>query len=630
MYRPLNARSAAHRDNFESSNRCYADLPAEAPLEMPVQDLRVAPPVKQPLLPDLMAGRRMLLIGGCLVIGLLGAQEMAKPLAADGISTWDAMLELLFFGLFSWIALGFINALAGFVSLMHAGPGLPRWLTRPRMPTRRTAILIPIYNEEVGPLFERLRTMAGSVEALDLGHLFDMFVLSDSRAENEAAERDAFQQLRASFGMGIFYRRRPKNLARKPGNIAEWVRRFGSAYEHMVVLDADSLMSGTALARLASTMEADPRIGLLQTIPQIHKARTAFARWQQFASAAYGPVASAGLQWWSGSEATFWGHNAIIRVRAFAESCGLPRLSGPEPFGGEVMSHDMVEAAMLRRRGWAVHMISLPEGSYEEFPPTLPDYAVRDRRWCQGNLQHIRLLDSAGFHWVNRLQLLMGASAYLTSPLWLMLLIAGLIEPFRVNLLYWSLMPSGWLLMLTMTLLLGPKLLALAWLTVDDSLRRDLGGTRSLITTIVMEIPLSVLMAPIIMFTQTMAIVDIVRGRPSGWSAQCREADGIPFELAWKRYRWHVAFGSIFGAAILLGIDGALWTLPVAAGLIAAPWVAMVSARIDLGDWLAARGLFLSAPEARTRRTETEKQAFADIDTGEFLRLPVDNRLLTP
>ena len=629
MYRPVQSSPAPFHRNFESGDRCYADLPIEAPLHMPTQDFGVAPPGKQPPLPDLMVGRRMFLIGGCLVIGLLGAQEMARPLGADGISAWDAMLELLFFGLFSWIALGFLNALAGFVSLVSAGPGLPRWLSRPRMPTRRTAILIPIYNEEIGPLFERLRTMAASVEALDLGHLFDMFILSDSRADAEKDERAAYYRLRERFGLGIYYRRRPKNHARKPGNIAEWVRRFGAAYEHMVVLDADSLMSGTALARLASTMEADPRIGLLQTIPQIHKARTAFARWQQFAAAAYGPVASAGLQWWSGSEATFWGHNAIIRTRAFAESCGLPKLSGPEPFGGEVMSHDMVEAAMLRRRGWSVHMISLPDGSYEEFPPTLPDYAVRDRRWCQGNLQHLRLLDSAGFHWINRLQLLMGASAYLTSPLWLMLLIAGLIEPFRVSLLYWSLIPSGWLLLLTMTLLLGPKLLALAWLTIDDSLRRDLGGTRGLIASIAIEIPLSVLVAPIIMLTQTMAIVDIIRGRPSGWSAQCRQADGISFDQAWRRYRWHVAFGSLFAAAIVMGIDGALWTFPVAAGLIAAPWVAMASARIDFGDWLAARGLFLSAAEARRLRAE-EEQASALANQHAIPRLPMDNRLLTP
>jgi membrane glycosyltransferase len=593
---------------------------------MPVQDLDVAPVHGKPPLPDLILGRRMFLIGGCLLIGLLGAQEMGRPMAADGISLWDAVLALLFFGLFGWIALGFLNSLAGFASLMSAGPGLPRWLARPRMPTKRSAILVPIYNEETGPLFDRLNRMTASIEAAGLEAMFDLFILSDSNASAETNERRGFADIRRRFRMAIYYRRRPANTARKPGNIAEWVRRFGGAYEHMVVLDADSLMSGTALARLATTMEADPRIGLLQTIPSLHDARTAFARWQQFAAAAYGPVASAGLQWWSGSEATFWGHNAIIRTRAFAGSCGLPKLSGKEPFGGQIMSHDMVEAALLRRRGWAVHMISLPEGSYEEFPPTLPDYAVRDRRWCQGNLQHLRLLGAAGFHWVNRLQLLMGASAYLTSPLWLVLLFSGIMEPFRASLLHWGLVPSGWLLLLTMILLLGPKVLALAWLSVDDGLRGSLGGTRSVIGSVALEIPVSILVAPVIMLTQTMAIIDIVRGRPSGWSAQCRQADGIAFAQAWPRYRWHVAVGALFWIAILAGIDGALWTLPVALGLVLAPWTAMISARVDLGDRLARRGLFLSPKDVA--RISGEPAPHAAIPWQNLLQSPGDHRLL--
>ncbi|MGE3747928.1 MAG: glucans biosynthesis glucosyltransferase MdoH [Sphingomonadaceae bacterium] len=626
MYRPIDSLSDNIGQQQGSHDRCFADLPTEAPLAMPTQDLAVAPEQPGSPLPDLIAGRRLFLIGGCLVIGLLGAQEMARPMMADGTSLWDAVLGLLFFGLFSWIALGFLNALAGFAWLMNSGPGLPRWLSRPRLPTKRTAILIPIYNESVDPVFARIRTMARSIESLGLEHLFDIFVLSDSRADAEAEERLAFDDVRRDCDMAIYYRRRPENIARKPGNIAEWVRRFGAAYEHMVVLDADSLMTGTAFARLASTMEADPRIGLLQTIPAIHDARTGFARWQQFASAAYGPVASAGLQWWSGSEATFWGHNAIIRIRAFAESCGLPKLSGREPFGGEIMSHDMVEAAMLRRRGWAVHMISLPDGSYEEFPPTLPDYAVRDRRWCQGNLQHLRLLGSAGYHWVNRLQLLMGASAYLTSPLWLMLLFAGLIEPFRVTWLHWGLMPSGWLLALTAVLLLGPKVLALAWLSVDDELRERLGGTRNVIKSVALEIPVSILVAPMIMLTQTMAIIDIVRGRPSGWAVQCRDADGIPFDQAWQRYRWHVAMGALFWTAILLGVDGAMWTLPVAIGLTAAPWLAMVSARVDLGDRLAVNGIFLSAAETQRRRST--ESAIPTLHA--ILQTHADHSLLTP
>lgn len=629
MYRPASISSFVFAGSEDFAHPVDGDLPQEAPLAMPVQTFAEAPTTRSASLPDPILGRRLFLILGSLAIGLLAAREMALPLIVDGMNLWDAMMAALSFALFGWISFGFLSALAGFWVLMGAGPGLPRQLVRSRPPIRRTAILVPIYNEAIGPVFGRLEIMAKSIEAIGLSHLFDMFVLSDSREQAEPVERGAFRRLRMRASMAIYYRRRPANIARKPGNIAEWVQRFGGAYEHMIVLDADSLMSGIAMARLAATMEANKHVGLIQTVPALHNACTLFARWQQFASTIYGPVTSAGLRWWSGSEATFWGHNAIIRVRAFAESCGLPTLSGREPFGGHIMSHDMVEAALLRRRGWSVHMISLPDGSYEECPPTLPDLALRDRRWCQGNLQHLRLIGSAGFHWVNRLQLLMGASAYLASPLWLLLLLASLIEPFRPGLARWAIMPSGWLMMLTMILLLGPKILALAWLSVDHRLREALGGSRRVIASVAIEIPLSILIAPLTMLTQTLAIIDIARGRPSGWATQRREADGIAFADVWLRYRLHVALGLIFCIAIVIGIGGTRWTLPVAISLISAPWVAMISARIDLGDRLAAWGLFLAPNESHhvDQRLELHQPSHP---WTELLRPRSEVRLLKP
>jgi len=547
--------------------------------------------------PDGIFQRRLFLVAGSFTLGLAAAQEMAAPLAVDGIDLIDALFFLLFFGLFAWIAFGFLNAMAGFAVMLGTGPGMPRWLAQARLPKKRTAILLPIYNEDVTAVFRRLRAMSDSVVSVGAADLFDFFVLSDSHAENEAAERAAFRALRETSRVPVYYRRRTRNIARKPGNIADWVRRFGGAYAHMIVLDADSLMSGAAMARLAAAMEARPGVGLLQTIPAIINGNTFFARWNQFAAVAYGSVASAGMQWWSGSEATFWGHNAIIRVSAFAQSCGLPLLTGREPFGGHVLSHDMVEAALLRRRGWAVHMVMLPEGSYEEFPPTLMDHAIRDRRWCQGNLQHVRLLGTAGFHWVSRLQLLMGASAYLTSPWWLLMLAMGLLEPLRAGSAGMILLPSTWLLALTVVLLVGPRLVALLWLGVDSRLREALGGTRRVIATVLLEIPLSAFVAPLTMVTQTMAIIDILRGRPSGWSPQRREADGIAAADALRHYRLHMTLGGLFLVAIVAGVNGAMWTLPVALSLLAAPATAMLTSRADVGQWLQRKGLFLTPHE---------------------------------
>lgn len=577
-------------------------MPPESPLAMPVQDLRVAPPLAGGVIVErdwTMTRRRAALVLGTALCGFLGAREMASPLTQDGVDIFDAAYFLLFFALFAWISFGFLTSLSGFLSLIGTGPGLPPNIQQAQLPTSRTAVLVPIYNEEIEPLFVRLRAMVRSIEGVGGKLLFDLFILSDSREDAEASERFAYRRLADDSGMRVYYRRRALNTQRKPGNIADWVQRFGGAYENMIVLDADSIVSGAVMARLATIMDRNPEIGLLQTVPALINGRTLFARWHQFAAAAYGPVASAGLRWWSGAEATFWGHNAIIRVRAFAESCGLPSLSGREPFGGHIMSHDMVEAALLRRRGWQCHILPMPDGSYEEFPPTLIEHAVRDRRWAQGNLQHLRIIGSAGFAWANRLQLLMGASAYFTSPLWLLLMIASWVEPIRGSGgPQFVLLPSGWLLFATIVLLFGPRVIALGWASIDHDLRDQLGGARALIASLFVELPISILVAPVMMVTQTSAVIDILRGRPSGWPAQRRAAAGIGFVEALKRFRWHLLMGLLFAGIAASDVPGALWALPVATGLLVAPFTAMLTARVDLADALVKRGIFVT--EGRT------------------------------
>ena len=573
-------------------------MPREAPLAMPAQplewsglDASAGPMQLRGAAPDI-AGRRAFIVLGSLSLGVAGALAMFSALAADGIDPLDSAFLALFFLLFAWISFGFLGTVAGVIALTTGSPlQVDRAVSR--LPRQPTAVLLTICNEDLDAVMGRLATMTRSVADLGAAQLFDFFVLSDSKAAVEDAEIAGVTQVRSGTAARVYYRRRVSNEARKPGNIADWVRRFGRAYETMIVLDADSLMTGKAMARLAVAMEEQPELGLLQTIPTIIHGHTFFARWQQFAAAAYGHVASAGLQWWSGTEATFWGHNAIIRVRAFAQSCGLPALSGSEPFGGSIMSHDMVEAALLRRRGWAVQMVTLPGGSYEEFPPTLADHAVRDRRWCQGNLQHLRLLGVDGLHWVNRLQLLMGASSYITSPLWLALLLVGLAQ--QVAGTNVAAVVPAWLLAATGVLLFGPKIVAWLWLTLDRDLRDRLGGGARATATMMLEIPLSMLVAPIVMVGQTLAIGSILRGRPSGWLTQRREADGLTLGDALRLYRWHMALGAIF--FVVAGVSGTatgLWTLPVTVSLLAAPITAMLLSRRDIGAFLANRRLFVS------------------------------------
>jgi membrane glycosyltransferase len=597
-----------------------ADLPPDQPLLMPEQDFTRVPMATALPMPRAILWRRAVLIGGSGVIGLIASCGIARPLSLDGFDAIDQCLALLSLALFSWIAFGFLSACAGFGVLMQ-GRNRERALSA-TLPQRKVAVLMPIYNEDVAAIGGRIARMASSLRDAGGAHLFDFFVLSDSRAEAEADERAMCARLRDIHGPAIYYRRRAINEARKPGNIAEWVRHFGGGYESMLILDADSLMIGDVMVRLAAEMEADPRLGLIQTNPQLIGGRTLFARWQQFSATLYGPAASAGLDWWSGDEATFWGHNAILRVRAFAQCCGLPRLTGPEPFGGHVMSHDMVEAVLLRRRGWATRMMLLPAGSYEECPPTLVDHGVRDRRWCQGNLQHLRLLDIAGLHWIGRLQLLMGASAYLTSPLWLLLLATGMLQAVLTGTPMADVGASRPLVALTILLLFGGKAIALLWAAFDRRLVETMGGWRAIWLGVAAEIPLSIIAAPVIMMSQCIAIGEIVAGRKSGWLPQRRDTDGIALGEALDHYRWHMLLGLLFWFASFADIGGAAWGLPVALGLLGAPFFATWTSRADLGALARRHGLFVAEPE-RGMHPERLGTDDADAFAGREAMVPV-------
>jgi membrane glycosyltransferase len=558
------------------------DLPPECPIDMPVQRFDVPPAqsVERPRVPSDMTARRILLILLTMVLAFGASGEVRLALLEDGLDVWDIALLLLFLPLFGWVAFGFVGATIGFVLLM--GGNVTGFVDPPAPRGRiggRTAVLMPIYEEDVSEVFGRIAAMIRSIAHTPGAPAIDFFVLSDSGPAAGEREHSAWAALAVGSPVPLYYRRREKNVARKPGNLAEWVRRFGGAYDYMTVLDADSLMSGPAIVVLSDAMEARPAIGLIQTVPLVIGATTVFQRWMQFANRLYGPIASAGLLWWWGGEASFWGHNAIVRVAAFAESCGLPELPGKPPFGGHVMSHDIIEAALLRRRGWSVHTITV-NGSYEEHPPTLVDHAIRDRRWAQGNIQHVPLLGSAGFHWISRLQMLVGASAYATSSLWLLLILTTLAQQFHILNDAAVAASTRDVLLLTIALLFGPKLMALIWAMSDPVRRQSFGGTGPLLRSVAAEIMLSILMAPVAMLTQTFVIVQILRGKRSDWAAQARGRAGIPIGEAIGLYRWHLALGAVFLLLAPLAPGAAAWLAPITIGLLGAPWLASWTSRV--------------------------------------------------
>ncbi|HET6518532.1 MAG TPA: glucans biosynthesis glucosyltransferase MdoH, partial [Geminicoccaceae bacterium] len=384
-----------------------------------------------------------------LFFGLVGwwtveaTRWLTDVFAANGLSWPELGVLVVFVATFAWISLFFWTAVIGFglrlfrldrsPLLADLGPGEDAAAPL----GTRTALLMPICHEDVERVFAGLAATYRSLAATGHADAFDIFVLSDSSEprvclDEEAAWARLCREVHHGQGGGrVYYRRREDRAGRKAGNVAEFCRRWGRRYDHMVVLDADSVMSGDTLVRLARLMEANPRAGLIQTLPVPVNRETLFARVQQFACRLYGPLFATGLAWWQGDDANFWGHNAIIRTAAFIGHCGLPHLPGRPPLGGEIMSHDFVEAALLRRAGWEVWFVPELGGSFEELPPSILDYAKRDRRWCQGNLQHLRLLFARRLRGMSRLHLVMGVMSYCASPLWFLLILLSSVEAIR-------------------------------------------------------------------------------------------------------------------------------------------------------------------------------------------------------
>jgi len=577
-------------------------MPPRARLDMPVQSLATTGRGgAHPRFADSEAWRRAGLIGVTALSTAVALGVMLRMLLPGGVGPADLALLGLFAVLFAWVAFAMASALAGFVVLWRARD-LEPWRPQPVIFTR-TALLLPVYNEDPGRILAGVQAIHEDLARRGVAELYDIFILSDTRLAAIAQEEVAgVLRLRARLEQGgrIFYRRRAVNLDRKAGNVADWVKSHGGAYESMIILDADSLMSGDTIVRLTAAMERDPRAGLIQTLPTIVGAATLFARLQQFAGRIYGPLIAQGQAWWSGAEGNYWGHNAIVRTRAFAACAGLPHIEGAKAFRGHIMSHDFVEAALLRRGGWAVRMAPALAGSFEETPPSLIDMALRDRRWCQGNLQHSAVLAASGLHWVSRLHLARGVLAYLTAPLWLAFLVTGA--------LVWRLQRdataqvdpalAGYLFAATMAMLIAPKVMGAALVARNRLARRACGGTIRLAAGVVLEIISSALMAPVFMLMQSRAVVDVLRGRHSGWTTQQRDEDRLTLPEAWARHRSHtlVGLGWALGAYLL---DPALllWTSPVALGLSLSAPISMLTSRTDAGQLCRRLGLFLTPQE---------------------------------
>ncbi|UJS24393.1 glucans biosynthesis glucosyltransferase MdoH [Thiothrix winogradskyi] len=517
---------------------------------------------------------------------------LGANLPAELPIVWQALVLIPFAVLFLWLALGFMTAVVGLWVLNFGGqnrvasaPTSPL----PQLQTRdTTAILLPIYNEDIAYVYAGLQSIYQSLEQTGQLHQFEFYILSDSDdASNWLREEAAWSALCRTVGSSerIHYRRRKHRTKKKSGNVMDFCRRWGKRHPYMVVLDADSLMTGDALIRLVDAMERNERVGLIQTPLYTIGLDTLYARGQQFVNRLYGPIFFAGLHWWWLGESQYWGHNVIIRTQAFMGHCHLPKLKEGSTLGGEILSHDFVEAALLNRAGWETWLAYDMEGSFERPPPTMTDALKRDRRWCQGNLQHWLIIWAHGIPHLHRFLLLGGIMSYVSSLIWLGWL--GVLTAIAVFYPKLTLIPltagNSALLVLTLILLFFYKTFGLAE-TARKGTAHLFGGVSGLSASVATETLLSMLTAPVRMMYYSKFVVQILQGKRAVWGTQQRTGGGLTWADAWQEYGWVSQIGVAW--AILLLIFNPmtfLWMSPVIAGLVlSVPLAMLTSAQTSL------------------------------------------------
>ncbi|GEO37332.1 glucan biosynthesis glucosyltransferase H [Skermanella aerolata] len=585
-----------------------------------------------------------------LLSAFLAAEAMGGPRTA-----LDWVLVVLFTANLGWLALNGWQVVLGFV--LHclgskAAPPLEVEASRIDVsvpPCSRTAVVLPIYNEDVTTVFAAVGVMARSLARTGEVDRIDLFVLSDTRDEAIWREEErAYDVLLAETGgkagmPQVFYRRRLDNAGRKAGNLADFCTNWGHHYDFMVVLDADSLMSGDTIRRMIRLMEDNGRIGLIQTVSHPVNRETLFARIHQFAANLYTPLSVLGLNFWSQEDANYWGHNAIVRIKAFMAHCDLPVLPGKAPLGGEILCHDVVEACLMRRGPWEVRLLPELGGTWEELPGNTIDYAGRDKRWCQGNLQHMRFLPAHGLRWPGRMHILMGIMCYLSAPIWFAFLVlsAGQLilgeERGGYGLLTSGLFNPGAaasaMFALTLTLLFLPKVLSIAAVMADGKARRGFGGGLSLLASALLEQVFSTLQAPVLMAWYSRFVASTLAGRIVAWDAQPRGDRGVGLGEAFQCHAGHVILGLVMAAAALLvGPVLFWWMSPIILGLVLSPALTSWSSRRSIGLLARRLRLFLipaeTAPEPELR--EMAARAAPTLAAGSALRPALPPRGLIP
>ena len=601
--------------------------------------------------------RRGIIFFGLVLITTLAVSYLAgSVLSSGGITPLEVLILVLFSLTFCWISISFWNAVIGTILMLFGIDdtelhNIKKSKSGPGSLNSKTALIMLARNENPEQTLDCLRSTLQSLIETEQYACFDAYLLSDSDDKKLCTTEEILcESLSQSMpkGINLYYRNRKDNTGHKAGNIRDFCQRWGKNYEFMVILDSDSIMEGKTLIELSSLMELNPTTGLIQTVPQPINQKTLFGRILQFSSGLYGPVVSWGQTFWYSNSSNYWGHNAIVRTSAFTDSCGLPNLPGEPPFGGEILSHDFVEASLLKRAGWDLFMLPHIKGSYEMVPGDMFSYVKRERRWAQGSLQHLRLLGSKNLHFMNRIHFLMGAMGYLSSVLWMSLLISSTIyilsletgasffflapflplSDFSENTSKYMLSP----LLITGYVLFLPKFLSfmVAIIQYHKSFKEILLIALSTIA----ETIFAILLAPILMFYHTAFILGFLSGGKINWNpSQERET-----AVSWKSAFTNTAFITISCIVWVTPIlwyspSFFLWMLPVFIGpALANPIVCLTTRRGPL-KWADKLNLFLISPVTfpTILKYDVERtKATKPTSTAASIRPPLENPTIMP
>ncbi len=567
---------------------------------------------------------RRRLIMGALTVSTIAAQlyVLSRVLGDNGWTALDMGIFAASMVSAPWTIMGFWNALIGFWLLHFVKDPLGKVSPFAHHPAKgpltvRTAILMTLRNEDPARAFARLRVIGESLERTGEAAHFDFFILSDTDIAEVAREEERLLdawQAEAADPSRTAYRRRERNDGFKAGNVRDFVSRWGDAYDLMLPLDADSLMSGAEIVRLVRLMQAHPRMGILQSLVTGAPSQSVFARVFQFGMRHGMRSYTMGNAWWNGDCGPYWGHNAVVRIAPFARGCELPLLPGKAPLGGCILSHDQIEATLMRAAGYEVRVLPVESESWEDNPPSILEFTKRDLRWCQGNMQYWRLVFGLpGLLPLSRFQIGMGIFMYLAALAWIVMIVLSALKVFDPEVGPVDVGLGVCLFAASFLITMSPKLMGMLDVVCTPGAMARYGGPLRFLASSLTEIVFSIMLSPIAAVRLSIFMLSLPFGRSVIWSGQQRDVHRLSWTTALKGMWPQTVFGLALYALLSWKAPGVLpWAAPLLSGLVLSAPFAVLTASPRCGQLMARIGLCGIPEEQRVPR---DLRTFTDPDT---------------